>query len=297
MQKILIRLLQVVLIILTLFLVLSTFFPQVSQMTSQAGEVSPLAIFFRLNNFYNSALNIILWVLLALLLLLTALTGAIEGTAQKLVHVLLALSFFVVIYEKSVNQRFYIELIEQQTIQFSDYIEDSADDINLSIHLDKFEIERHAGSRMPSAFISHLVLNESDTVQLAVNKPLKYRHYRFYQNAYDRKIICNLKIDQQTYSMAVKDTLRLEDDTMVLGSFDHESRSFDLIINGEKYQARPGEKIKIDGKDITINPQGTKYISILEVAEVKGTGILLILSIIYLLFLLIAHKEEGKNGS
>ncbi|MCF7741068.1 MAG: cytochrome c biogenesis protein ResB [Candidatus Marinimicrobia bacterium] len=251
--------------------------------------------FLHLDNFYNSFINIGLWGIITVLLIVSVFTGAVKTTSQKIIHIVLALIFIVIVYEKTVNNRFYLKLAEGETIQFADYTPGKSHQDSLTINLKKFEINRHPGSRMPRAFISHLVMNESDTVHLAVNDPLSFRHYRFYQNAYDRKFTFNVRVDQQEFSASLPDTFNINSSSLILKNFDHQTRKFVLIFNNTKHRITPGKTVDIEGHQITINPKGAKFISIIEVAEVKGVGILLILSLVYLLFLYIAFRKGDRK--
>lgn len=295
MEKILKKLFLIVLTLLIIFLILSTCYPQQNMMPSAAKEVNSIAKFFYLNRFYNSPINIALWGLLTLFLVISAFTKIIKNTALKLIHIILALIFITVIYEKTVNKRFYLEITEGESLQFADHTPASIQGDSLLIYLDKFEIIRHPGSRMPKAFISHLVINHSDSVKLAVNKPFAYRHYRFYQNAYDRKIICNLYVNGEKYSLTIPDTLKLYNSKFILEEYNHRSKKFKLAINDKQFALEPGERVEIDGRKIFIRPAGSKYVSIIEVAEVKGAGILLVLALIYLIFLLIGYREGDQQ--
>ena len=89
--------------------------------------------------------------------------------------------------------------------------------------------------------------------------------------------------------------MNIVDDRLILGQFDHQAKTFTFLLNGQAYTAQPGEIIIAEGHKIMIVPQGTKFISIIEVAEVKGVGFLMILSIMYLLFLYISDREEVKQ--
>ncbi|HMA62977.1 MAG TPA: cytochrome c biogenesis protein ResB [bacterium] len=264
-------------------------------MPGSVEEGSPLVKFFHLDNFYNSYINIGLWGIITVLLLVSVFTGAVKTTSQKIIHIVLALIFIVIVYEKTVNNRFYLKLTEGETIQFAKYTPGQSPQDSLAINLKKFEIIRHPGSRMPQAFISHLVMNESDTVQLAVNDPLSFRHYRFYQNAYDRKFTFNVQVNNREFTASLPDTISVDNRSLILNNFDHQTRKFVLFLNNTKHQITPGKTVNIDGNQITINPKGAKFISIIEVAEVKGVGILLILSLFYLLFLYIAFRKEDRK--
>ncbi|MCF7885784.1 MAG: cytochrome c biogenesis protein ResB [Candidatus Marinimicrobia bacterium] len=293
MKEIIKKIFLIVLAILVIFLILSTLFPRPIP-SSELSGIKTIVHFFHLDRFYNSALNIALWSIITVLLLVSVFIGVIKNTAQKIVHLILALIFIVIIYEKSVNDRFNLILEEGETVQFADHIPSNDQNDSLLIHLEKFEIIRHQGSRMPRAFISHLVINRSDTVKLAVNEPMAYKHYRFYQSAYDRKFTCNIGLDQRKFSIALQDTLEIGGDTLVLVNYDHRDSQFSLLFNGDKYKLKPGKAKIIDKHKLIINPVGYQFVSIIEVAEVKAVGLLLVLSVIYLIFLYIALKREDK---
>ena len=59
-----------------------------------------------------------------------------------------------------------------------------------TLTLDRFEIETYQGSTRPKDYVSYLQLQDGDERQdvvISMNNILKHKHYRFYQNDYDKQ--------------------------------------------------------------------------------------------------------------
>ena len=89
MKKIFLISFQILSIILLVFLAISTFMP----MKADPG-------FLFLNNFYNSPLNLALWLLLALSLIVAVVFKGIRSPRQKILHLALAVIIVLFIVDK-----------------------------------------------------------------------------------------------------------------------------------------------------------------------------------------------------
>lgn len=297
-RKIWIGAFQIICILLLLLLSISTFIPQVSEFPADAypGPANRLIDFLQLDRFYGSPLNIALWGLLSAIILGAVLWKGIRTPHQKILHLLLATCFIVIAIEKTINRRFYITVTENEMVRFSDYIGSREDRSNIRLKLLRFEIQRHPDQRTPKAFISHLLINERDTVKLAVNRPRAIEHYRLYQSAYDQQFYFPVMFDQQVYTMSIGDSIKIEDTLIRLAGFDHSTKMFRTDINDQVHHFKLNQIHDIANHKISIGPGRRRYSSIIEVVEVRGTKLLLALGLLYLVSLYISlwHRRRTK---
>jgi hypothetical protein len=275
---------QIISILLLVFLVISTFIPQISEYApgEYPGAANGVIRFFQLDRFYNSPINIALWAILSLIIIGSILFKGIRNPIQKINHLILALIFIVVIIEKSTNRRFEIAIREGEEVCLSDDIDTISEKRAVFLKLLRFEIQQHPDQSTPKAFISHLLVNHQDTVQLAVNRPLAIDHCRLYQSAYDREMLFNLQINGQDYPVLAGDTLQVDTTEFIFEGFSHQRRVFDLKIGGKYYHTGIKQPRRIQRYDVMIQPGEMRYTSIIEVAEIRWTKLLLVLAVLYL---------------
>ena len=275
---------QIISIFLLVFLAVSTFIPQISEFPpgEYPGAANGLIRFLHLDQFYNSPLNAALWGLLSLIIIGSVLFKGIRSPIQKIIHIILAISFMVIAIEKSSNQRFDISIQEGETIHFAKYVNTESDKYDVTIKLLNFEIQMHPGHNMPKAFISHLLVNGRDTIQLAVNKPVSIGHYRLYQSAYDKNMVFNLNINGIPYPVGFGDSITVDNNKYILEGFDHQQRVFHLKYNDDDIYTSMQKLLKVDHNNITIMPGEMRFTSIIDVAEIRWTKLLLLLGLLYI---------------
>jgi hypothetical protein len=288
---------QILSILLLIFLAVSTFIPQISEFApgSYPGRANWIVNILHLNRFYNSPINLALWGLLSLIIIGGIIFNAIRSPIQQINHLLLALIFFIIIIEKSTNKRFNISIHEGQEIQFADYIGAASEHQNICLKLLRFEIQYHADQRTPKAFISHLLVNRQDTVSLAVNRPLAIDHYRLYQSAYDQHMLFRVIYDGKDYPVVFGDSVSVDNGYFILAGLDQRTHIFNLKVNGKYYHTNLQQTRRIENHSYIILPDGMRYTSIIEVAEVRWTKLLLILSILYLAGLFFAFWQSKST--
>ncbi|HDP68125.1 MAG TPA: hypothetical protein ENN20_06445 [Candidatus Marinimicrobia bacterium] len=281
---------QIVSILLLVFLVVSTFIPQVSEFPpgEYPGAANRLIRTLHLDRFYDSPVNVLLWGILALSMIAGIVLKGIRSPIQKILHLLLALCFIIIAVEKSSNRRFFMTIREDETVRLSDFTKSASATHDCELRLLQFEIQYHDNQRTPRAFLSQLLINERDTVQLAVNKPLAIGHYRLYQNAYDRKILFYLNINNQDYAAALGDTVICGAVECILADFDHAKRVFNIKVADNDYSIGMLQPLRIGDLELVIKPGKTVYSSIIEVAEVRWTKLLLVLALLYIIVLAVA---------
>lgn len=275
---------QIIVILLLLFLSASTFIPQITEFPQDKYPgTNALIQFLQLDHFYNSPINILLWAMLTLSIIGSILLKGTQPPNQKILHILLALIFITIGIEKSINQRYLIPVKEGEEIQFSKFTGTGQNDIRLKLL--HFEIQYHPNNQTPKAFISHFLLNNQDSVRLAVNRPLALGHFRLYQNSYDRQTFIPLMVDQNTYRMSIGDSLIITNKTLKLAEFNPVAGFARIIYDAKSYYLETSQPCKIEDFHLTIKPTESCYRSIIEAVEVRGTKALLAFCLLYLISL------------
>jgi len=275
---------QIIVILLLILLSVSTFIPQITEFPQgQYPGTNALIQFLQLDRFYNSPLNILLWAILTLSIFGSILLKDTQPLNQKILHLLLALIFITIGIEKSINQRYLIPIKEGEEIQFSRSAGIGQDDTRLKLL--QFEILYHPDNRTPKAFISHFLLNNQDSVQLAVNQPLAIGSFRLYQNSYDRQTLIPLMVDQNTFRMSVGDSLILKNKTLRLAEFNPGAGIARIIYDAKSYYLETNQLCRIEDYHFTIKPAESCYRSIIEAVEVRGTKAILAFCLLYLISL------------
>lgn len=276
---------QIVIAVIVILLALSTFIPQrwaEYPESSNTGITGSLINALKLDRFYSSPVNLILWALLIVLLVIGIIAGGIVGNPYRVIHLLLAAIFLVVIYDKTTNQRFMLSIAEGETVDFSRYVDDKDAEYQISLTLERFEIRRHPGSEMPSSFSSYLIINHSDSVRISVNQPLAVGRYRLYQSSYDRQYLFRVLCDSDSAEVSFGDSIKICGNQLKLNSYDHKVHRFEIEMGGIEYTVPPGRLSMVGGKQMGIYPVGEVFISTIEVAEITGTKLLLVLAVMYI---------------
>ncbi|MCK9483523.1 MAG: cytochrome c biogenesis protein ResB [Candidatus Marinimicrobia bacterium] len=289
MIKTYLRVFQIVVVVLIGALAISTLLvPEDSALIPILRVLSP-------DRFYASPLNIALWLTLCLVMLLAIFLKGMPGFAQKCLHFLLVMIFLLIIYDKTVNQRFYISIREEQEVNFTSFLEKPGAAYDIPIRLLKFDIQFHSGTNAPAAFTSQLLINQTDTALLAVNQPLDIGRYRLYQNAYDRDYFVKAISNQDTLITQFNMPFNLNQWEIVLREFNVTTGNFLVEVDKAEYQVAPDEISNLSGLKIKFDRPSPRYTSIIEVVEVTGVNILAILGLMYLLVLayLLGWKQSN----
>ena len=247
--------------------------------------------FLYLNRFYDSPLNLVLWIMLALILVLAVVFRGVRSPRQKLLHLALSVIIVLFIVDKSQNERFVISVHEGESIELAEHIEDH----DKTIRLDRFEIDLHEDQETPSAYRSYLTLDNDTKAILEVNKPLAIGRYRLYQSAFEQNYYFSLKIGNEEFELTFGDNLETGFGTIVLETYDDRIRHFRLVVN-DKVQWLPlNTGVSLDNAYWSIAPLEERYSSIIEVVEVRGIFWLLVAGIVYLVFMAVDFWKPGKQ--
>ena len=122
MKNTLLRLFQILLSVLLIFLAVSTFMI----LKSEPG-------FLFLNRFYDSPLNLALWLILVVILIIAVLFNGIRTPRQKILHLMLAVIIVLFIVDKSSNERSFVKIREGDNLMLSEVIASENEIYNVSI--------------------------------------------------------------------------------------------------------------------------------------------------------------------
>jgi len=300
-KRTMIRIFQVTILILIMLLGISTFIGQHGEPSTGRPEnaLTHWNGWLQWDRFYQSPVHIALWGLLALLLLVSVTGGLIRRCWSRLMHLLLAICIILIGAEKSLNRRTMIAIPENVSIRLADRIPASGHSPDVVLTLQKFEIQLHSGTRTPRAFISHLIANHRDTLRLSVNHPLAFGRFRLYQNDFDPQPVYDIQVGDQPYRCGTGDTLTTPIGTVRIGRSDGDSGMITLRIGETTHKLRPDEPITFAGRPVRVKPAGYRFVSYIEVVEVRGIGLLLMSSVLYLTALGIAllrlREQAGRD--
>jgi hypothetical protein len=273
---------QILTIIIILLLALSTFFIQHDNPENYSDNF--FVKLFSLDHYYHSPLNLVLFSLMALLMLVPVFFKTFKSKLQIVLHLVIVFAFVLIIYDKTMNFRDIMPLNEKQSINFSEIVDD--ENYNQTIYLDEFIIEYHNGSRMPKAFTSKLIINNSDSVLLNVNKPVEIGKYRLYQNAYDIIPVYKLIFDKEEYLLSFGEKMELKDHVAYLTRTKNPKKMVFHFNEQEFVLSTKGGTFAIEefSFDLSLTEE-SKYTSIIEVASVTGMKFLLVVGLGYLVTL------------
>ncbi|MBN2282090.1 MAG: cytochrome c biogenesis protein ResB [Candidatus Marinimicrobia bacterium] len=289
MKKYILPMFQVVTKIIIILLSLSTFFIQRDHPDNTSDHL--LVKLFSLDHFYNSGLNLFLFSLFILLILFAVGSKRLNIPIQVVLHLVLALAFIVIIYDKTCNEHNYITLCEGETLQFSEAVKDPKH--NHTIKLEKFMIDYHDDyTNMVKAYTSQLIIDNRDTTFLQVNKPVKIGHYRLYQNAYDKIPLYHIKIDEAEFNISIDDTLTFNNNSIYI-SMAENRRTITVHFNEQQKRISPmGGTFTMNEFEFDLKMEDVVFQSIIEVASVRGMVLLLVLGLAYLTTLGIAFWRK-----
>src|SRR6056297_2594728 len=120
MKKKLLIFFQILTLIIIILLATSTFFIQQNNPADYSDNV--IIRVFCLDHFYNSWLNAGLFTLMAMLILFSLLSGKLKSTCQRILHLIILISFLIIMFDKIFNQRVMVPFPEDETVSFSEII-------------------------------------------------------------------------------------------------------------------------------------------------------------------------------
>jgi len=280
-HKIFLRIFQVVVILLILGLAISTFLPP----SSHCPDCPPALRLLLPDRFYDSPLHASLWLVLAVSMIIAVIFRGLRTASQKILHLLLALIFLTIFFEKSTNRRFFMTIKEGQAVNLSDVIHSSTPEYNLQLRLLRFELERHPDGLRPKAFNSHLLIEGHKPATVSINRPLAIGRYRLYQNAYHEVPTFKFLVAEDTLIAAVGDTVKWNEHRIWFDNYDLHEPSLRVYWDGIPNHVSLSGEFTADRMRIRVTPGPFIYASIIEVVEVAGTAFLLFVSLLYLVAL------------
>lgn len=295
-RKYLLHTVQIILILLSILLILSTFIPQHrdEQFYREAypSIISQLILQLNFDGFYASPIHILLWIIFTFLLVLFAISKFYTRKSIRIFHIILILMAIVIFADKSYNKDLYLEMAEGESINFGKLVKNDEEDYDFKFTLDDFTVNYHAGSRMPSAFIS-TVSYQDETQNIEVNKPLAIGEYRLYQSTYD--MIDRFEIDIDTLTIDITEEQPYESDTLRLEIAKSRTpeKKVAVSINDAKYTVPLNESIFLDDYKIHIAEKEPIMRSGFQVSSTFGMRTLFVLGILF--FISLAWCFWGNN--
>ncbi len=283
MKKISLKALASILIVLVFLLAISTFIPQ-NRPWGWYPDYLPLGMGYlvlalQLGHFYNSFLNIVLWLIFSFFCLLYSFIEFKRDKIKSMAILMLAILIGIFFYNQSFNHRFFMELREGSAIRLDSVLTGTSPQYQRILKLEQFEIQNHPGSERPAAYISHLTLDE-EQVQLKVNHPICIGSYRFYQNDYRQLEEISLQWGDQSMLKEWGDSINLRDHVIQLVEFEPVRKQIRLQLDGRFLAIEEGSSILLDSLPLLINLTSQGYVSVLEVVEISGIGFLFWISFI-----------------
>ncbi|HPC36114.1 MAG TPA: cytochrome c biogenesis protein ResB [Candidatus Marinimicrobia bacterium] len=230
----------------------------------------------------HSWLNIGLWLVLIAGMLAAIFLKGMRDFAPKFLHFLLAAIFLLILCDKAFNQRFVISILEGQEVNFAQFLKKPKPEYNIRLQLLSFDIKTHPDGKTVESYTSRLLINQTDTTILAVNRPLAIGKYRLYQSAFKKDYLFEVICGGDTLISPFNVACNFNQQVIVLKGIDTLARALTVEIDHKEYQIPPGEVFNVAGRKIKINPLSPKYTTIIEVAEVTGLRLLALLSLMYL---------------
>jgi len=293
---IVLRIFQIVALVLILLLAASTFFPQQSEISSDYSSPNLIVRWMSLDRFYNSGWNGILWLFVTVLLVIAVIFNIIRTTTQKALHLLLALIFGVIFLNKILEVRSFLPIVEGREIILSSFVDNLPEKDDATIRLERFEIPTHAGTSAPKNYISHLVINQIESVDLAINRPVSVGKFRLYQNSYDRVFYFRVLIDDKPFEIAFGDTFDVDGMPVSLVAFDDHTEKFIMSMGNDELRPPLDRPFQADGKIVRIIPLGVRFISIIEIVRPVGVKWLAILGFLYIFSMIMAFWKRPAEG-
>lgn len=269
-------------ILIALIVVLMTIVTLTPIFTNFSNPSPLLTRFLPIEQFYHSWLNLTLWALICLALLGVALFGKSMSRAKKVLHLMLALIFLLVGYDKITDRRTFIILKENQVVNL--YSAKTNTEI-LKLRLLNFTIQKHPDQQAVAQYRSQILINERDTVYLEVNHPLALGQYRFFQNSYQERPRFTIVAAQDTFHCLLGDSALFRQNYLTLKPSASNPGAPTIWYNGKTYLPNAAGVVTIDNQPLSIRPAGHGYISIIEVVRATEPKILMIFGIFYLICL------------
>ncbi len=279
--------------IIIILLIFATFFLQKENPETFSQNI--FVKFFALDHFYDSYPNTILFSAMILLIFLSIIFRALKKKTAVMLHIIIALAFIVIIFDKSVNSQFTVPIREETEINFGEVVNNETDKYNINLYLEKFQIIHHPNSSMPKSFTSFLILDKQDTVKISVNKPLKLGKYRLYQSAYHKIPLYEVNIIDKNYKLFLGDSAIYNNNKISIEKYPPNPEKFIFRLNNEFVLLNTDKsELNINNLPVKVALLDTKFVSIIEVAEKTGMKLLLLLGLAYLFVLGIVFWGKNK---
>ena len=275
---------------LVIFLGLASFFTNIPPQPSDTLFTQILS-FFNLPNFYNSIFHIILWLILASILLYGIIRIKNFTPSLKFLFLLIIILIFAIIYEKSVNKNYTVNLRTGEKITLKQLISSRADSFNIQLH--DFQIKRNSREKVSVGSESKLILDSKDTISMSINDPIQYNQYKFYQQSYHLYPQINLKINDTILIVTAPDTISYDNQEYAIQPINQKYTRFRIKSDNNHTSLIKNQPVYFESNRFQIVKGEIIKESLIQIKEIQGTKLVLFLLFIYLFSL--AYALWGKK--
>ncbi|HHD83218.1 MAG TPA: hypothetical protein ENK92_03835 [Bacteroidetes bacterium] len=285
-QKFIRYFLEIMLIIIAVIMMFSTFIPLNHPPQFYSHNYPPiiakLILSLNLDNFYASVINIGVWGVFTLLLLIFISSGAFKRKSVFALHTIIFLMALTIFCDKAFKREHFLKIREGGAVNLGKFLNDDSEKYNFDFKLLDFTKNFHQGSRMPSAFISEVELENGVKKKIEVNKPLTIGNYKFYQSTYDALEQFQVEIDSVQYTCIQADTL-IADSLALQITKTNNMGMIEVVLNEKVYQLTEDAEHELDGHKIKLIKLDPIYISGFQISSIYGMTILFVLAILFII--------------
>jgi hypothetical protein len=234
-------------------------------------------------NIYQSILFIIFWSLMVLALFAAVAFSREMSGGIRVMHLTLALTFVLIGYDKFSTPHHLITLKEQLPISVA---LSHTQPVNITLRLLGVEkIAKSSDDTIPQ-YQSTILLNESDTLLLPSNRPVKIGSYRIRLNSWQVKPRYAIIAGEDTLYATSGDSLLISDHYLTVLYPDSVSQLPPLLYKNIGYQPQTNGLIFIEKTPIRIKNAGQISFSTISIIQATKPKIIILLGGFYLLCLI-----------
>lgn len=232
------------------------------------------------SRFFNSTLFGLLWVLVIIALVGVTVFSRHATNGVRLLHLVLALTFSLIGYDKLTDRRFFLVLKENQAVTLTFNQQNPAATIKLQLL--QFSAVHYPGNTAIANYQSKILFNNRDTLLLAINHPIKIGPYRLFLHSYQEQPYFQIIAKQDTIYGTLGDSTLWQNAYLTIMPPDTGASLPSLSYRGKTYRPLPNGRVTIEDQPLVIQPVGRRFINIIEVVHATKPKIILIFGLLYL---------------
>jgi len=204
---------------------------------------------------------------------------------------LIIILIFSIIYEKSVNKNYTVNLRTGEKITLKQLNSTRADSFNIQLH--DFQIKRNSREKVSVGSESKLILDSKDTISISINDPIQYNQYKFYQQSYHLYPQINLKINDTILIVTAPDTISYDNQEYAIQPINQKYTRFRIKSDNNHTSLIKNQPVYFESNRFQIVKGEIIKESLIQIKEIQGTKLVLFLLFIYLFSL--AYALWGKK--